>query len=287
MSRHIPKTTKFVQAFYKPVEGGFDRKEEENQETSRERAARHRQERSEELTYTASDYQRWRQNVERVTAERQLIAEQQERYKVAQVLDGRAAIMNELLTDNEIIKRKDWHAKPSKNNLDYDWDYDSIVLHHAGNSYQCSNHVADIQAEHLKAFDDIGYHYAINCNGVIFEGRPLIFKGSHVDKGNTKKIGIVMIGDFSIRGEADLIFDDISTWKDHLDFDEEGEVPVAMHNSLISLIKSMLIKFPQIKYLGGHREYAEILGQDRTCPGQYGIEEVNKLRDELSLSEPS
>ena len=286
MSRHIPKTTKFVQAFYKPVEGGFNKKEEENQETSRERAARHRQERREELRYTASDYQRWRQNVERVTAERQLIAEQKERYKVAQVLDGRAAIMNELLTDNDIIKRKDWHAKPSKNNLVYDWDYDSIVLHHAGNSYQCSNHVADIQSEHLKAFDDIGYHYAINCNGVIFEGRPLIFKGSHVDKGNTKKIGIVMIGDFSIRGESDFKLFDPSSWVDQIDFDQVDEVPAAMHNSLISLIKYILTIFSTIKSLGGHREYAKILGDDRSCPGQYGIEEVNILRSQFSLSAP-
>ena len=65
-------------------------------------------------------------------------------------LESRKDIMNALLADNAIIKRKDWHAKPSKNNLDYDYDYDSIVIHHAGNSYQCSNHVADIQTEHLK-----------------------------------------------------------------------------------------------------------------------------------------
>ncbi|MGF1806123.1 peptidoglycan recognition protein family protein [Aliivibrio sifiae] len=275
MSRHIPKPTRFVQAGYKPVEGGFDKKEEENQETSRERTARHRQERREELRYTASDEQRWARNRERVITER-----------VAKVLDTRAAIMNELLTDNDIIRRKDWHAKPSKNNLDYDWDYDSIVLHHAGNSYQCSNHVADIQIEHLKKFDDIGYHYAINCNGVIFEGRPLIFKGSHVDDGNTKKIGIVMIGDFSIRGEADFKLNDTSTWGDQVDFDEVGEVPSSMHNALISLINSILKYFPTINSLGGHREYAQILGDDRSCPGQYGIDEVNKLRSKFSLSTP-
>ena len=116
MSRHIPKPTRFVQAGYKPVEGGFEKKEEENQETSRERAARHRQERREELRYTASDEQRWARNRERVIAER-----------AAMELDRRAVIMNELLTDNDIIRRKDWHAKPSKNNLVYDWDYESIV----------------------------------------------------------------------------------------------------------------------------------------------------------------
>ncbi|MHC5780323.1 hypothetical protein [Aliivibrio fischeri] len=95
-----------------------------------------------------------------------------------------------------------------------------------------------------------------------------------------------MIGDFSVRGEADLKINDYTSFLDHLDFDEVGEIPVAMHNSLVSLIKSILTKFPEIKYLGGHREYAEKLGQNRTCPGKFGIEEVNKLRSLLSLSEP-
>ncbi len=65
------KPTRFVNAFYKPVEGGFDKKEDEKQETSRERAARHSQERRTELTFTGSDKQRWARNRERVITERQ------------------------------------------------------------------------------------------------------------------------------------------------------------------------------------------------------------------------
>ena len=43
---------------------------EERQETTRERAERHRQERRAELTYTAKDEKRWAENRERVLAER-------------------------------------------------------------------------------------------------------------------------------------------------------------------------------------------------------------------------
>ena len=43
---------------------------EERQETTRERAARQRQERRAELTYTAKDEKRWAENRERVLAER-------------------------------------------------------------------------------------------------------------------------------------------------------------------------------------------------------------------------
>ncbi|MGF1805859.1 hypothetical protein L4C31_11480 [Aliivibrio sifiae] len=73
MPINIPKPTRFIQAGYKPVEGGFDKKEEAQQETSRERAAHHRQERREELKYDASDEARWARNRERVLAERKLV----------------------------------------------------------------------------------------------------------------------------------------------------------------------------------------------------------------------
>lgn len=47
---------------------------EERQETTRERAERHRQERRAELTYTAKDEKRWAENRERVIAEREKAA---------------------------------------------------------------------------------------------------------------------------------------------------------------------------------------------------------------------
>ncbi|HHC7250436.1 TPA: hypothetical protein ACN380_004208 [Vibrio parahaemolyticus] len=46
---------------------------EERQETTRERAARQRRERQEELRYTASDEKRWAENRERVLAERKAV----------------------------------------------------------------------------------------------------------------------------------------------------------------------------------------------------------------------
>ncbi|WP_236800102.1 DUF3289 family protein [Aliivibrio fischeri] len=68
MPLNIPKPTRFVQAGYKPVEGGFEKKEE-REETIRERAARQSQERREYLTFTASDYERWERNRKRVAAQ--------------------------------------------------------------------------------------------------------------------------------------------------------------------------------------------------------------------------
>ncbi|SHO54422.1 type VI secretion system tube protein TssD [Vibrio quintilis] len=195
-------------------------------------------------------------------------------------------VMNSVLKECDIVRRSEWNAKPSKNQLADDWDYNAIALHHAGNSFSSESTVSEIQTEHLKKYDDIGYHYAVNYEGKIFEGRPLIYKGSHIYKANSHKIGIVMIGDFSSRGEAEVKLNDMSSWADHFDFSDDGQVPEKMHNALTSLIKTLCKKFPKIKTLGGHREFAVILGQTRTCPGDYGIEETKLLRKDLKLQEP-
>ena len=39
----------------------------------------------------------------------------------------------------------------------------------------------------------------IDANGIIYEGRPLDFKGAHVGGANTGKIGIALIGNFEPR----------------------------------------------------------------------------------------
>ncbi|WP_082041646.1 anthrax toxin-like adenylyl cyclase domain-containing protein [Vibrio jasicida] len=59
-----PKRSGFFQAGYRPVEGGFDKKEEK-QENLRERAYRQKKELRAELTFTESDEERWRKNRER------------------------------------------------------------------------------------------------------------------------------------------------------------------------------------------------------------------------------
>ena len=46
---------------------------------------------------------------------------------------------------------------------------------------------------------DVGYHFAIDVTGAIFEGRPLAIEGSHVELFNGGNVGIVLQGDFESR----------------------------------------------------------------------------------------
>lgn len=48
-------------------------------------------------------------------------------------------------------------------------------------------------------YADIAYHFVIDANGSIYEGRPLGIKGSHVELFNGGNVGIVLAGDFESR----------------------------------------------------------------------------------------
>lgn len=54
-----------------------------------------------------------------------------------------------------------------------------------------------VRNSHLKrGWADIGYHYAIDPQGRIWEGRPLSWQGAHVEDTNEHNLGIVMLGNF-------------------------------------------------------------------------------------------
>jgi hypothetical protein len=56
----------------------------------------------------------------------------------------------------------------------------------------------EIERKHMseKNWDDVGYHFMIQPNGKIYEGRYLTFKGSHLKAANAGKIDILVMGDF-------------------------------------------------------------------------------------------
>ena len=200
--------------------------------------------------------------------------------------DQKIKIMEDILNSLGIVTREKWGAQSPKTNLDSDWDYQAIAIHHAGNSFDFNSTINHIQEEHLNKFDDIGYHYAINKDGVIYEGRPITKLGCHILDGNTGNIGIVLIGDLSERGEAEFNINDISTWRDQGDFLSSGTAPKAMYNAALKLSQKLTQVFQNIKTIGGHYEFAALLNQTRYCPGSHGMEVVRSLRQDLNKQKP-
>lgn len=213
----------------------------------------------------------------------------------------RQAIILRLRREGFIFEtRSDWKALPGKSSDGPDWDYHGIALHHAGNSFSCdADGAAQIRkAEQIdiKSFGHISYHYAIACDGTIYEALDIREKGAHIAFGNTGGIGIVMLADLSVHGEAyKEEYASKSRWgkikgalnwvPDQLDTatDEPSQAQI---KALFALVKVLRSFFP-ITMVGGHREHQKLsTGEGRDCPGAYGMILVNMLRREYLLSEP-
>ena len=83
-----------------------------------------------------------------------------------------------------------------------------ITVHHAAvdnsdlrSSEDVKRRLGSIRQNHMnrrpEPFGDIGYHYIIDPQGRIWEGRPLRYQGAHVADQNEHNLGIMLLGDFT------------------------------------------------------------------------------------------
>jgi len=202
----------------------------------------------------------------------------------------REAIIKKVRSLNAtFVERSSWGALKGKPDMVMDWDYTMIALHHAGRSHSCTPGVVqmqEIQKGHLsQKYDDIGYHYGIDCTGQIFEGRDIRLQGSSVFKFNTGVIGIVLLenlttpeegGDWVAKGRVLL---------NSIGYSTINTIPAAQIDALMHLIDSLKSVFV-IKHFGGHREYPGQASEGKVCPGNIGMELVRNLRAKTRLLPP-
>jgi hypothetical protein len=107
--------------------------------------------------------------------------------------------------------------------------------------------VAEVRKWHVdgRGWSDIGYHFLIDRDGTVKEGRPIERAGAHVKGHNTGTIGISLFGGHG--GEKDNAFEDNFT-------EEQG----AALRRLVSRLQAE--HGPNLK-LSGHHEYA-----NKACP---------------------
>lgn len=207
--------------------------------------------------------------------------------KTVITVDDRAATRQSIIHQirdhgHGFVERSDWGAKPYRElGLEMDWDYSKIAIHHAGRSFSCGvgafqmqNIQADHMSGHLKA-DDIGYHYALDCSGNVFEGRDIRFKGSSVSNFNSNLIGIVLLENLTSSNE---------TFGSHFSHTID-ELPLKQKEATETLISVLCAHF-HIAVLGGHREFPNQLAEGKICPCNIGVSYVNSLRNLFRLSKP-
>ncbi|MFK7883206.1 MAG: peptidoglycan recognition family protein [Phycisphaerales bacterium] len=86
-----------------------------------------------------------------------------------------------------------------------------ITVHHdaidpmpTGTNQQVAARLDSIRRGHLaRGWADIGYHYAIDPSGQVWQGRPLHLQGAHVANQNQNNLGIVMLGNFERQRPTD------------------------------------------------------------------------------------
>lgn len=203
----------------------------------------------------------------------------------------RQAIINRVRQDGlEFVERSHWAAhKNSPGKLVNDWNFHSVAIHHAGRSFACGPaalQMQEIQEEQMaKRFADIGYHYAIDCMGNIYEGRDIRFKGEHVAKFNTGVIGIVFLENLTEPDEGGDAVAKVKTLLNAIGFSQQPKAPSVQTHSAEKLVR-VLREFFKISVLGGHKEFPHQTRDGKICPGRVGLTVAKQLRSTLALSAP-
>ena len=171
------------------------------------------------------------------------------------------------LGSGNYLDRETWGALPrnddNMNAIDGSVSnyYNIVVIHHTDGPQDASP--IEVQKEHLdKKLSDIGYHYIIDSDGVVYEGRELQFIGAHVTGGNSGKIGIVLTGNF--QSGQDI-------WSSIKNF-VQGAMPTQPTSAQIDSLKNLISALDSaygIEFVGGHRDYVSVgmAEQGTSCPG--------------------
>lgn len=213
---------------------------------------------------------------------------------VAVIVDDRAATREAIIRkvrslEHQFVERSEWGAISAKDRMASDWDYSMIAFHHAGRSYSCghgADQMKDTQEEQVgNKYDDIAYHFGIDCSGVIYEGRDIRLKGGSVRGYNTGVIGVVFLNNLTIAAEGDDIWALGRETIERLGVNTTNVIPslqIDAATSLISALKSVFL----IKQLGGHREFPGQAADGKICPGNVGMEFVRNMRVVTGLLPP-
>ncbi len=131
-----------------------------------------------------------------------------------------------------------------------------IIIHCAATPEQREVSVETIRKWHLqRGFNDIGYHYVIDLQGNIHNGRPINKQGAHCSGQNRGSIGICYVGGMS---------KDMKKAKDTR--------TQAQKDSLIKLMHELIYKYNKDMTIHGHNEFA-----NKACPSFNVQEEYANL----------
>lgn len=120
-----------------------------------------------------------------------------------------------------------------------------IVIHCTATPEGRDVSVETIRGWHkARGWNDIGYHYVVHLDGKVEAGRPEAKVGAHVSGHNTGTLGVVYVGGVAKDGKTP----------------KDTRTP-AQKAALTATVKALVAKYPTIKKITGHNQYAA-----KACP---------------------
>lgn len=162
-----------------------------------------------------------------------------------------------------IIPRTAWAGDgPNMRTIDPMNGIGLLTFHHSGdpkpfveNDYAgTASHLEYVRQYHRsRGFQDIGYHFAIDRQGRVWQLRSLKYQGQHVRYNNEHNIGVVVLGNFDMQKPTQAQLDRIKTF---------GNLLRKQYNLPIARVKT-------------HREIVRT-----ECPGEYMQPYMVRIRRE-------
>jgi N-acetyl-anhydromuramyl-L-alanine amidase AmpD len=141
-------------------------------------------------------------------------------------------------------------------------DIKYLIVHHTATPRDSTTFEA-VKRYHTQelGWEDIGYHFFINGQGILNLGRPVNYVGSHCSAGsmNFKSLGICLAGNFEVEKPS------------------EGQLKM-----LESILRELMNKYKiPIDNLLGH---CEVPGAKTLCPGKNLLEWLKNYREQQKRS---
>lgn len=122
-------------------------------------------------------------------------------------------------------------------------DIEMIIIHCSATPEGRDVSTDEIRSWHLdRGWSDIGYHFVVELDGTVNDGRPLEISGAHAKGHNSNSIGVCYVGGLDESGEP----------KDTRTPEQE--------KALVELLENLKDQYPEAQVIG-HRDVS-----DKDCP---------------------
>jgi len=167
-----------------------------------------------------------------------------------QLTEGYASLSQALAPSSLVHPRSDWGARPPACSSG-SHSPAKITVHHTAtplpDSLSPTARLRQIQAYHIDSngWCDIGYHFLVDWNGALWQGRNETVIGAHVANNNTNNVGISFMGTYNSKEPTSSQLSHVANLMAWL----HGRYGIPLNRT----------------YIKGHREYRGNAAGD--CPG--------------------